>query len=254
MTSFLPYLPKPLVNLKYVYKNFSDPNMTWGDRRFYAETVKRELIRVATGVAAYVAAVKYGPRFGVDLPTAGCLMITFARQSSIYGIATHLLFSGMNNALNAGRAKNIQSCVVNLAISAMGYSMTTQALSRPVDKLINYTVGAESSLGEAVNFIGLGAYFGAVRQGPRFGIDLATASSSMLALWSESSEVGLVFHLVVSGLWNAVNAARVRNMHGCTTHLATAAMGCFMVHSETLSKPFEKFVEYLAPNLKPPLK
>ncbi len=249
MTSFLPYLPTPLTNLKNIYDNFSKTNMSEVDRKSYVEA-KRELIRVATGVAAYVAAIKYGPRFGVDLPTAGCLIMAFAGRSKTYAVATHLLFSGMNNALNAGRAKNIQGCMKNLALSVMGYSMTTQALSRPVDKLIKCTVGRRGFLGEVVPFLGLGAYFGAIRQGPRFGVDVPTAASSMLALWQEPSIGGIALYLFFPGLWNAVKAARVRNMHGCTTHLAIAAMGFAIVCSDTLSKPFEKFVECLAPNLK----
>ena len=234
--------------------------MSHGERRSYVEA-KRNLIRVATGVTAYVAAIKYGPRFGVDLPTAGCLIMAFANQLNEYTVATHLLFSGMNNALNAGRAKNIQGCMKNLALSAMGYSMTTRALSSPVDKFIKYTVGTESFLdktvpllarvlAEAAPFAGLGAYFGAVRQGSRFGVDLPTAASSMVALWQGPSVTGIALHLFGSGLWNAVNAVRARNIHGFKTHSAIAAMGVAIACSNTLSKPFEKFVERLAPGRK----
>jgi hypothetical protein len=95
----------------------------------------KDLLNTVFAVAAYVATVKFGSRFGIDLPKAACLLALPFPEAAQLGIAGHLFYMGARGTWTAGRAQDVVGIVKNVAVVVFAYASTTPAFKTFCDQV-----------------------------------------------------------------------------------------------------------------------
>jgi hypothetical protein len=113
------FLPKFVVAAHEVYKSYKKETTFPQDPSF--ETLKN----TAIAIGAYVATVKVGSRFSINLPIAGCLTTAYSPEAGQLGVAGYLFGLAVKGVITAVKSHDVKSAFKNIFVAAVAYYITT---------------------------------------------------------------------------------------------------------------------------------